>query len=390
MNATRSLLAAALLLAAAAPGSAQSLFATRGLGVPAPAVDARSAALGGIGIGLIGFHTSLVNPAEIAGITRRGVSAALQPVSSTTSADGAEDGTSGTRFPLMRIIYPFTERVVGSFGFGSYLEQSWALVSESQQVIGGTTVDITDVLRSTGGVAQLQLGAAYSVSPTLAIGAAAGLLTGNVERVASRAYSDTTILLRPFQERLRWEYFAPIVSLGFRLDIAGAVRVSGSVMTGADLDANGSEGAAEDRTYGAPLELSAGASARLSSLFIANGGGVWSRMPEAGGDAVSRETWRIGGGLEYEGVRSGARAYPIRLGARYAQLPYHFADEKAPTEVSVGLGAGFRLGDPTDPSAVADFAFERASRNGLEGGAVSGGLEERLWRVTFSISLFGR
>ena len=393
MNRTR-FVVVLLLLLESEMGYAQSLFATRGLGVPAPAIDARAAALGGIGVGLIGFHTAMTNPAEVAGVTRRGVAAVLQPVSSTSSANGEEDGTSGTRFPLFRVIYPLSERVVGSIGYGSYLEQSWAVVTETDLVIGDRTVRATDLLRSTGGIAQLQLGVAYSLSPTLSLGAAAGLLTGNLDRVAVRSYNDTStmnrIQLRPFEERLRWRYFAPIGAVGFRLDVAGAVRLSGSVLAGGDLKASAQEGDAEDRTYGAPLEVTTGASARLSPLLMATAGAGWARLPDAGDGAVSRNTLRLGGGIEYQGVRSTTRSYPVRLGARWAQLPYHLADETGPTETAIGLGLGLLLGDPADPAAVADIALERGFRSGLDGGSLDGGVEERLWRFTFSLSLFGR
>jgi hypothetical protein len=394
MNRTGSIAVAVVLLGASGPASAQSLFATRGLGVPAPAIDARAAALGGIGVGLIGYHTAMTNPAEVAGISRRGVAAALQPVSFTSRVDGEEDGTSGTRFPLFRVIYPLSERVVGSIGYGSYLEQSWAVVTEFDFVVGNRTIRAADLQRSTGGVSQLQLGAAYAISSTLSVGAAAGVLTGNLDRLAVRSYIDTAssdpIVLRPFQERLRWRYFAPIASAGFRLDVAGRVRLSGSLLAGGKLEARGQEGDAEDRTYGAPLQLSAGASARLSPLVIATAGGAWARLPDAGDSAVSRETLRFGGGVEYQGVRSASRIYPVRLGARWAQLPYYLAGESAPTESALGLGLGFLLGEPADPAAVADIALERGFRNGLEGASLNGGVEERLWRFTFSLSLFGR
>ena len=67
------------LLLAADSASAQSLFGTRGLGVPLESTDPRSRALGSAGLGLIGLNASLVNPAELSGIRRRGVVAALQP-----------------------------------------------------------------------------------------------------------------------------------------------------------------------------------------------------------------------------------------------------------------------------------------------------------------------
>src|SRR5690606_37403261 len=134
MRITRLACAALLLAATSATASAQSLFATRGLGVPVLPVDARGAALGATGIGLLGFHTSMVNPAELAGISRRGVSAALQPVSTSVDVDGAEDGTSGTRFPLLNVLYPVSGRLVLSLGYGGYLDQTWGIVSESEQL----------------------------------------------------------------------------------------------------------------------------------------------------------------------------------------------------------------------------------------------------------------
>lgn len=386
----RTLVLALLMACVAAPGSAQSLFATRGLGVPVAAVDARGAALGSIGVGLLGFHTSMVNPAELAGLSRRGVSAALQPVSTSVDVDGVEDGTSGTRFPTVSILYPVSQRLVLSFGYGGYLDQTWGVLSQSEQVINDETVVVNDLLRSAGGIAQMRLSAAYTLSPTLAVGVAAGLLAGNVDRFAVRTFEDAGNSIRFFEERRRWRYSAPIGIAGVRWDAASGLRVAASVMAGGELAARSDDEGADDRDYGAPLEVNAGGSLRLSPLLMATAGGAWSRVPSTAEPTVSSETMRVGGGVEYQGLRSGLRTYPIRLGARWAQLPYHFNSESQPTERGVSGGIGFRLGDPMDPAAVADFSVERASRSGLSGGAVAEGVDEQLWRFTFSLSLFAR
>lgn len=373
------------------PAAGQSLFSTRGLGVPVPAVDARAAALGGIGVGLIGFHTSLTNPAELAGLTQRGVSAALQPVSTSFDVGGAEDGTSGTRFPLLAIIYPLSQRVVMSAAYGSFLDQSWGVVTESTQVIGGQSYDVTDLLRSRGGIAQARVSAVYSLSPSFAVGAAGGLLTGNVERVAARLFTDSVGgQFRGFNDERRWRYSAPIGVVGARLDLAGRIRLGASALYGGKLNATGTTLESDDREYGAPLELSAGASARLTPLLMATAGTVWSRMPSTDGDVLMRETVRVGGGVEYQGLRRGQRTYPLRLGGHWSQLPYYFQDEAAPTEWGLGGGIGFRLGDPADPSAVADVGLERGRRTGLGGAAVAEDINENLWRFSFSLSLFAR
>ncbi|MFW6201966.1 MAG: hypothetical protein ACOC8B_05270, partial [Gemmatimonadota bacterium] len=69
------LLAAALV---ASPAAAQSLFSSPGLGTPLSPVDARAQALGGIGVGLMGLNSSLVNPASVAGVAGRGAAVGMQ------------------------------------------------------------------------------------------------------------------------------------------------------------------------------------------------------------------------------------------------------------------------------------------------------------------------
>jgi hypothetical protein len=157
---------------------------------------------------------------------------------------------------------------------------------------------------------------------------------------------------------------------------------------GADVEATAQTEGAEDRSYGSPMELSAGASARVSPLVIANAGASWNRYPEVAGNG-SGEVLRVGGGVEYQGVRSGIRTFPVRVGARWAQLPYHGEDESAPTEWAAGVGVGLRLGDPANPAALVDVGLERGARTGLESARIPGGVSEQLWRFTVSLSLFG-
>ena len=134
------LLVAILAGASTGPAAAQSLFSTSGLGVPTPPLDARARALGGVGLGLIGINTSLVNPADAAGLRSRGVAAGLQATSRSIELGGAESDLSGTRFPAVRIFYPLRERVVVSLGYGSYLDQSWGIEAVGTTSIGGEDV----------------------------------------------------------------------------------------------------------------------------------------------------------------------------------------------------------------------------------------------------------
>ena len=114
----RALLVLIAALASASPAAAQSLFSTGGLGVPLAPLDARARALGGIGVGLPGFNPSLVNPAEVAGTRYRGLVASFQPYATSIELNGESDEIGGTRFPLIRILYPLGSRWVVSGGFG--------------------------------------------------------------------------------------------------------------------------------------------------------------------------------------------------------------------------------------------------------------------------------
>jgi hypothetical protein len=397
------LTALALIAATQSTATAQSLFATRGLGVPIAAVDARARALGGIGVGLFGLNNSLVNPAEMAGIGRRGVAAALQPVSGTTRFDGAEDSFSGSRFPLVRMTYPLSQRFALGAGYGAFLDQSWGIVREGTEPIGGRDVRVEDLIQSTGGIAHGSVGLAFVITPRIAVGAAGGVYTGSLDRRVARSFPEDEDTLQPFDERVRWDFLGPFGTFGVRYDPDPALRIGASVTASGDLRARGVIGEANDARFNLPLRMNVGASGWLSPLLLASlgveRGGAPSdfvQLPQNGGigeqpGSEVRSTWRIGGGLEYEGMRRGQRIYPVRLGGQWAELPFAGSGETTPTEWSVSAGLGFRLaGDQASPLAVVDAAIERGGRSGLVSDAFADGLSESFWRFTVSLALFGR
>jgi hypothetical protein len=388
----RALLLLAVLLAAPGSTAAQSLFSARGLGLPVEPVDARARGLGGIGVGLVGFNPSLVNPAELGG-PRRGVSAVLQPSSYGVNIGAAEGDVSASRFPMLAILYPLTPTLSLGFGYAGYLEQSWAVRTSGSVILDDVEIPVEDVVSSTGGIGQIRLSAAYALLPSLALGASGGVITGSLDRTASRVFNDTTLTLREFTTRLRWEYHGWFGGVGARWDPVPGVRLGASAMLTTEVDADSTGGAASGRTYDGALQLAAGASGRVTGDLVVALGAVRNRYPglPEGSPDVDRETWTYGAGLEYEGLRAGPRTFPFRLGARVQELPYYGTDETAAREVAAMLGLGIRLeGDAGGPAAVVDLGIERASRSGLEGSALADGLDESVWRLTFSLALFGR
>jgi hypothetical protein len=389
----------ALLFIAPAAAHAQSLFGTRGLGVPSDGYDARARALAINGVGLLGLSTSLVNPAEPAGTLRRGVTAAFQPSFGSVEFEGEDDDISATRFPLIRILYP-TRLGVFSLGYSGVLDQSWAVIADGQEILGSDTVATRDAVVTVGGIGQLRLGFARRVTDRLAVGVAVGIYTGNIDRGITRVYPDSTLGFREFETHSRWDYSGPLAAVGMRFDAGADLRFGASLTWSGTLKAKPQEGSETEYQYDMPLRFAVGASGRVARNLIAAVSGSWTswtsddyRTPGNNTATAAEQQMEIGGGFEYQELRRGTRVFPLRLGVRTSKLPFHLVDEEAPGEWAITGGIGFRLvEDDFGPLAVADVGVERIQREGLAGsGQVShGALKESFWRFTVSLSLFGR
>ena len=395
---TGKVLIATLLFASPVALHAQSLFDTRGLGTPAEGFDARARALSVNGVGLMGLSTSMMNPAEQAGTVRRGVTASFQPWIGTADFQGEEDDISATRFPLVSIVYP-TRIATFTLGYGSVLEQSYAVIAEGQEILGSDTIATQDVVQHVGGIGQLRFGASRYVTGRLAVGLSIGIYTGNLDRGFSRTYPDSTLEFRDFETHTRWNYSAPQASIGFKWDPVDDLRIGGTMTWSGKLKAEPSDsGPTLSYEYDMPLRFAVGASGRVARNLFAAVSGTWVswgsgdyRTPGNLEATVAEQQMEIGAGLEYTELRTGNRVFPIRLGARTSKLPFHHVGEEAPTEWAITGGIGFRLvEDEFGPLAVADVGVERATREGLGSSAAPDGLTEKFWRFTVSLSLFGR
>lgn len=407
--AARALALLAALALPANPASTQSLFSTAGLGLPHQPLDARARLLGGGGVGLFGANASLVNPAEAASFTTRGVSATFQPTSRSLDLEGGEGQLGGTRFPLIAVLYPLTDRIVLQAGAGSFLDQSFGVAVTDSIPVGSETVEVRDVLESDGGISQLRAGVSVTVTPRFVLGVAGGAYTGSLHRTVRRTFVDSAGRLRPFLEEARWSYGAPLLGIGVRWDPVQRVRVGGAVTLAGQLDADGEDGT-PDRSFDMPVQIDAGASAILSANLLLAASMRYANWSTAGGEPGASEDptpaspavgdeWRIGGGLEWGGLSSGARSFPLRLGFHVGKLPFRPvirsestrpAEGDRPTEWSVGAGMSFRLtGQDSGPGALVDAGIERG-RIAAEGAASLPDLAESYWRFTLSLGVFAR
>ncbi len=378
---------AVALLLVLTPGAleAQSLLGTGGLGIPSEALDARSRALGGVGVGLSGWQLLPNDPGSTGGLFLPSITLTMQPAS--VSVNGAESA-GRTRFPVVAVSYPY-RNVIFSVQFGSFLEQEWEARTERTIAIGDEQVLATDVFESKGGVGVARFGAGYRIIPTLAVGANVGTYIGALERRFIRELDPVAVGpdVEPYAIRGRWRSSGTTVAVGVAWDPSPLFRLGATVTHSGDLEMSPvGETAGEARKYPIPLEYRAGGTFSLTpgvALALGASYADWSETGAAMTDTETRAgTWTYGGGVELAGVSLRERRIPFRLGVREQQLPFHFQGAES-SERSYSAGFGIHVADAEDvPVARFELSLERGSRS-------AGALSEEFWRTTLSIRLAG-
>jgi hypothetical protein len=377
----------------AAPLCAQSLFASRGLGLLMDPISSRAAGLGGIPLGLP-REISWADPASAVGLPASGLTVAFRTDAYRADYQGRSFSGQTARFPLILAAFPFRQRWAITAGFGSYLDQNWAVQSQDTILLGSNRVPVLDQLTSQGGVSRLRLAIARSIVPHVAISLGADVFTGGVQRTNGRSYSfildgfaRDSLVVNAGCCTASWTYSGAGGLASIDWTPSGALTVAASVSGGGTLHGDGRDSLTADRDYRLTTELSLGASGRITSNTIVAASTRWSgwsnlnaALADQGG---ARDAWTATGGVEWQGIQSAGRSVPLRLGVRYQQLPFRWSDTAAfPTDRAVTGGAGLIL---AGGAVSTDLAVERGRRGGS-----GAGLEESYWRVGLSVRIFGQ
>jgi hypothetical protein len=353
----RRVLAGAVVVLLSIPGTVHaqaSEFGIRGLGVPGRELSTRSLALGG-GLGLFDGESSL-NPAALGTLT---TSTALFTTSgawtSTTNPAGSL-ATRDTRFPQLLVGGPIPHHPFAlGVSFSMYTDRDFTVVSDGVASPRGVPVVVHDTLSSRGGIDDIRLGGAWVVNKHLAIGAAVHFLTGS-NRLASRRYWQDTTYQAP-SETAELSYSGTGLSVGAiwapsaALEIAAIYRRDGAVTVMRDSTGVGQVQLPTTAigTVHLPTTLSAGIHLIPSQRFAISGSVIsrnWSVADSsmlAQGAPGARNTFEVNGGIEiFRDLRRQTK-YPLRLGARYATLPFLLTAAPQPTEYGFSIGTGRRF-----------------------------------------------
>ena len=362
---------AVLVVAGSEVGAQTSVYSVLGLGYPGRAIGIRTRALGG---GLAALDPgSAVNPGAVAAY--RQLSASVTSTSSFRDysvKDTAVSGLLDTRFAYASLGGPLGATPLRfALSFSTYLDRTYDVVDTGQVVIRGDTVGFFDQISSDGAIIDLRGAVGWQVMPKLRLGAAFHVLSGTTENIFFRDFDSEQYAPLRRQDRVSFAGFGG--SAGFMYLATPFLRFGGSVRLNSDVKVKLSE----EVTFGQtplPTEVSGGVflavtpRLRLASTAIYR---AWSTSAEgfvAPDAANAFDTFEIGSGLEFQAT------LPLRLGFRWAQLPYSPTDEQ-PHEINLSFGSGIQL---AQGRAAIEFAIERTMRDG-------GGVTERAWVASFEL-----
>ncbi len=372
-------LAAALPALPAGLSAQSSLFGVRGLGQPGRPVTPRTRATGG-SFGLFDGESD-VNPAAMAGLRAVTAGFVLAPSWRTWETPAGSASLRDTRFPLVFVGGPIPGRKLAlGVSLGSYLDRDFRLASKDSILVRGVQTAVFDSLKSVGGLNEIRFAAGYRIGSRTNIGGAVYWITGSSRIEARRSFGDTSFI--PFRQSAELSYQGVGFSLGITHRLTSALQLAATVRSDAHVTVD------RDSTHAynvdLPYTLSAGAmlqaSPRLSvaaSGTYRTWGGANSDL-QAHGSVGARNTLELSLGGEFSRNPRRATNLPIRVGLRYADLPFPIVAGQKPKEFSISAGSGLRF---AQDRAGIDLSLEHAWRS--EGSPY----KERAFILTFGLSI---
>jgi hypothetical protein len=371
---------AALAIAGAPAVSAQSSqFGVRGLGLPGRAQSAR--AMGSAGAFSLFDGESAVSPAALAYLGS--LTAVFTGMSDYRSSDNPAGSSSirDFRFPQFLVGGPIKGLpFAASFSYANYMTRDFSLAFPGTETLGGVPVGTTDTLQSRGGINDLRLAVAYRPSKRVAVGVAAHVITGTNRLVLKRVFSDT--LYAPAAQRTELSVASFGVSLGVLAQVTDRIALSALART--DGEASLERDSTEVGRVDLPVTLGGGIRWRPARRLDLAGQVLWRNWSRANdqllalGGTGSNNTLEAAGGLEYVTHARRPSRLPLRLGVRYARLPFPVTVGAEAKEYGISAGSGFSF---AADRGTLSLAVERAWRS------EAAGFNERAWILTAGVTV---
>ncbi len=345
----------------AALSAQSSQFGVRALGIPGRALAVRSLGSGG-GFALFDPESSQ-NPAALASV------AALTSVFTITQGFRQLENPAGsasvrdTRFPQVIVAGPIGGLpAAAGFSFSNYSSRDFTLATTSLIDLRGVPTSVSDTLSSRGGLNDFRLAGAYRFGDRWSVGGGFHIISGSNRLTSTRVFGDSNYLSS--RQRAELSYTGIGVSLGVTrqfgpsFGLSAMARWDGHV----NMDRDSARVGSVDLPYTFGLGLRWRPTAKLNLAtqgLFRTWSGANSDLLAMGGTGA-QNTLEVAAGAEYVGDPQRPYRRPLRLGARYATLPFPMVTGQQGHEFGVSAGSGVRF---AQQRAGIDLAVEHIWRS---------------------------
>jgi hypothetical protein len=356
-----------------------SQFGVRGLGYPGRGIATRATGSSGA-FGLFDPESSQ-NPASIGATTTltsvftgsQGFRHLENPGGSATLKD--------TRFPLLSVAGPVRQSGAAlGVSYSNYTSRDFTTVNGATVDLRGVPVGVVDTFSSRGGLSDFRAAGAYRLHDKWLFGVGFHVITGSNRLVSTRLFNDPSYLSA--RQRSEVSYAGVGLSAGVvrqfgpNFAMAGMARTDGRV----NVDRDSIRVGAIDLPYSFGLGMRWRPSPKLdlaTQTILRTWSGANSDLLEQGGTGAEN-TVEVAVGLEYVSDVKRPFRRPLRLGARYATLPFPLTPGEQGHEFGISAGTGIRF---AQQRAGIDVSLEHQWRS--EGSAYS----ERAFILSVGVSV---
>ena len=245
--------------------------------------------------------------------------------------------------------------------------------------IRSVPVGVTDSFSSLGGLNDFRLAGAYRVHDHWTFGAGFHVITGSNRLQSRLVFSDSSFLSSTQKSEISYAGVGlsagVIRQFGTRFAIAALVRTDGHVNV--DLDSVRVGSVDLPYTFGLGLRLQPAGQLGLGvQTIVRTWSGANSDLLQQGGTGA-KNTFEVAAGAQYTSDPKRPYRRPIRLGARYATLPFPLVPGEQGHELGVSLGTGMRF---AQQRAGIDLSLEHLWRS-------EGLYSERAFIVSLGVSV---
>jgi hypothetical protein len=263
--------------------------------------------------------------------------------------------------------------------FSNYTSRDFTVATEDTLDLRGVPVGVTDSFSSRGGLNDLRFAGAYRVQDRWTFGAGFHVITGSNRLETQRVFSDPSFLSSSQRAEISYAGVGlsagVIRQFGARFAIAALVRSDEHV----NVDRDSVRVGRIDLPYTFGLGLRVQPSEQLElgvQGLMRTWSGANSDLLEQGGTGAEN-TVEVAGGLQYVSDPKRPNRRPIRLGARYATLPFPLVPGEQGHEFGLSVGSGVRF---AQQRAGIDLSVEHLWRS-------EGPYSERAFVVSLGISV---